>query len=71
MTPDFRSWHRRQLQHLIALWGYAEAGETRLPIGLQVQCRAFDEATMFRVARMFEANTKYSGTRPPAAAASR
>ena len=35
--------------------GYAEVGETRLPIGLQIQCRAFDEATMFRVARMFEA----------------
>jgi aspartyl-tRNA(Asn)/glutamyl-tRNA(Gln) amidotransferase subunit A len=30
--------------------------EKPLPIGLQVQCRAFDEMTMFRVARMFEQN---------------
>ncbi|MHC4718104.1 MAG: amidase family protein, partial [Planctomycetota bacterium] len=51
--------------------GYAEADGNRLPIGLQIQCRAFDEATMFRVARMFEANTEYSAMRPPAAAASR
>ncbi|MHC4826699.1 MAG: amidase family protein, partial [Planctomycetota bacterium] len=51
--------------------GHAEAGDTRLPIGLQIQCQAFDEATMFRVARMFEANTEYSATRPPVAAASR
>ena len=25
-----------------------------LPIGLQIQCKAFDEVTMFRIARMFE-----------------
>jgi aspartyl-tRNA(Asn)/glutamyl-tRNA(Gln) amidotransferase subunit A len=51
--------------------GHAETDDTRLPIGLQIQCKAFDEATMFRVARMFEANTKYSAMRPPIAAASR
>lgn len=28
-----------------------------LPIGLHIQCRAFDEATMFRIARMFEKAT--------------
>jgi aspartyl-tRNA(Asn)/glutamyl-tRNA(Gln) amidotransferase subunit A len=51
--------------------GHAEAGDLRLPIGLQIQGKAFDEATMFRVARMFEANTKYSATRPSLTSASR
>jgi len=51
--------------------GHAETDDTRLPIGLQIQCKAFDEATMFRVARMFEANTKFSTMRPPVATASR
>ena len=30
------------------------ASSAGLPIGLQIQCKAFDEPTMFRVARMFE-----------------
>jgi aspartyl-tRNA(Asn)/glutamyl-tRNA(Gln) amidotransferase subunit A len=34
--------------------GFADVGGKRLPIGLQLQCQAFDEATMFRIARMFE-----------------
>lgn len=29
-----------------------------LPIGLQIQCQAFDEATMFRIARLFEAGAQ-------------
>jgi aspartyl-tRNA(Asn)/glutamyl-tRNA(Gln) amidotransferase subunit A len=37
--------------------GSAEVQGKRLPIGLQIQCQAFDEATMFRVARMFERQT--------------
>ncbi len=42
-----------------------------LPIGLQIQCKAFDEETMFRIARMFEANTIRSSRKPPPATASR
>jgi len=34
--------------------GHVDAGDHKLPIGLQIQCRAFDEATMFRIARMYE-----------------
>ena len=51
--------------------GHAEADGRRLPIGLQLQAGAFDEATLFRVARMFEANTEYSATRPSLASAPR
>ncbi|MHC4964891.1 MAG: Asp-tRNA(Asn)/Glu-tRNA(Gln) amidotransferase subunit GatA [Planctomycetota bacterium] len=51
--------------------GHAEADGRRLPIGLQLQARAFDEVTLFRAARLFEANTKYSATRPSLAFASR
>ncbi len=42
-----------------------------LPIGLQIQCKAFDEETLFRIARMFEANTVRSSSKPPPATASR
>ena len=45
--------------------GLAETSGSKLPIGLQIQCRAFDEATMFRIARMFEANTEFHTARPP------
>ncbi len=34
--------------------GFSQRYEKPLPLGLQIQCKAFDEATMFRVARMFE-----------------
>jgi aspartyl-tRNA(Asn)/glutamyl-tRNA(Gln) amidotransferase subunit A len=44
--------------------GFARAGTSDLPIGLQVQCRAFDEATMFRAARMFESSTDHHLRRP-------
>jgi aspartyl-tRNA(Asn)/glutamyl-tRNA(Gln) amidotransferase subunit A len=39
--------------------GFAEppGSDRRLPVGLQIQCQAFDEATMFRVARMFEVHS--------------
>src|SRR5262249_51530047 len=44
--------------------GFARSGRGDLPIGLQVQCRAFDEPTMFAVARLFEANTDFHTRRP-------
>ena len=37
--------------------GNAVVGASRLPVGLQIQCQAFEEATMFRVARRFEMQT--------------
>ena len=36
----------------------------RLPIGLQIQCKPFDEATMFRIARTFEAATPHHKMHP-------
>ena len=39
--------------------GHAEEAGRALPVGIQLQCQAFDEATMFRVARMFEAATDH------------
>ncbi len=37
--------------------GHAEVDGAKLPIGLQIQCKAFDEATMFRIARLYERTT--------------
>jgi aspartyl-tRNA(Asn)/glutamyl-tRNA(Gln) amidotransferase subunit A len=37
--------------------GFADVGGATLPIGIQLQCRAFDEATLLRVARMHELAT--------------
>ncbi len=46
--------------------GFAAApGGGKLPIGLQIQCKAFDETTMFRVARSFERATDYHSVQPP------
>jgi aspartyl-tRNA(Asn)/glutamyl-tRNA(Gln) amidotransferase subunit A len=39
-----------------------------MPIGVQIQCQAFDETTMFRVARMFQGATAHHLRRPPSAA---
>ncbi|MCH8006190.1 MAG: Asp-tRNA(Asn)/Glu-tRNA(Gln) amidotransferase subunit GatA [Planctomycetes bacterium] len=44
--------------------GFAQVDGRTLPVGLQIQCKAFDEATMFRVARMFEKSTDYHTKRP-------
>ena len=44
--------------------GFAEVDGKQLPIGLHLQCQAMDEATMFRVARMFEAGTSFSRRAP-------
>ncbi len=44
--------------------GFDESSGNPLPIGLQIQCQAFDEATMFRVAKMYEAATDYHQQAP-------
>lgn len=38
--------------------GFAESEGKRLPIGLQLQCQAFEEEKLFRIARMFETNAR-------------
>jgi aspartyl-tRNA(Asn)/glutamyl-tRNA(Gln) amidotransferase subunit A len=40
-----------------------------LPVGLQIMGRAFDEATVLRVAAAYEAATDWRKTRPPVQAA--
>jgi aspartyl-tRNA(Asn)/glutamyl-tRNA(Gln) amidotransferase subunit A len=44
--------------------GFAEVDGTTLPVGLQLQCPAFAEETMFRVARLFESATAHHARRP-------
>ncbi len=44
--------------------GFVSIDGKRLPVGIQIQCKAFDEATMFRIARMFEAATDHHTHRP-------
>ncbi len=44
--------------------GFVSIDGKRLPVGIQIQCQAFDEATMFRIARMFEAATDHHTHRP-------
>ena len=34
--------------------GFTQINDNKLPIGLHLQCQAYDEGTMFRTARMFE-----------------
>lgn len=46
--------------------GFAEEGGHRLPIGIQLQARPFDEATLLRVARMYERATAWHATTCPA-----
>jgi aspartyl-tRNA(Asn)/glutamyl-tRNA(Gln) amidotransferase subunit A len=47
--------------------GFAEVKGTSLPIGLHLQCQAFDEATMFRIARQFEDSAAFESRLPPLA----
>jgi aspartyl-tRNA(Asn)/glutamyl-tRNA(Gln) amidotransferase subunit A len=42
--------------------GFAEIGGARLPIGLHLQCPAFEEMTLFRAASMFERATDYGAS---------
>jgi aspartyl-tRNA(Asn)/glutamyl-tRNA(Gln) amidotransferase subunit A len=41
------------------------AGEDGMPVGLQLMCAAFDEATMFAIARAYELAAGWSSRRPP------
>jgi aspartyl-tRNA(Asn)/glutamyl-tRNA(Gln) amidotransferase subunit A len=45
--------------------GFVEVEGRRLPVGLQVLARPFDEATMLRVAHAYEEATGWSRERPP------
>ena len=45
--------------------GMAAVDGKTLPIGLHLQCQAFDESTMFRVARMFESSAPFKAGLPP------
>jgi aspartyl-tRNA(Asn)/glutamyl-tRNA(Gln) amidotransferase subunit A len=45
--------------------GFTNANGRKLPVGMQLQCQAFDESTMFRVARMFERATDHHHQSPP------
>ena len=47
--------------------GFAQRQGSTLPVGIQLQARAFDEARLLRVARMFERATDYQRTPPTAA----
>ncbi len=44
--------------------GWAELEGRFLPVGVQLQCNAFDESTMLRIARMFEKQTDFKRQRP-------
>jgi aspartyl-tRNA(Asn)/glutamyl-tRNA(Gln) amidotransferase subunit A len=46
--------------------GFADAAGTRLPVGLQLTGRMFDEATLVGAAHAFEQATPWHGERPPA-----
>jgi aspartyl-tRNA(Asn)/glutamyl-tRNA(Gln) amidotransferase subunit A len=45
--------------------GLTEVDGRRLPIGVQLQCPAFQETTLLRIARTFETNSGFAGQRPP------
>ncbi|MEM6553426.1 MAG: Asp-tRNA(Asn)/Glu-tRNA(Gln) amidotransferase subunit GatA [Planctomycetota bacterium] len=47
--------------------GFAERDGKPLPIGIQLIGRAFDEVTLFRLARQFEQNTDHGTKHPPLA----
>ena len=44
--------------------GFQQSDDRSLPIGIQIQCNAFDEQTMFRAARMFESQTDFHKVQP-------
>jgi len=44
--------------------GFKRDGAITLPIGLQIQCPAFDESTMLRIANMFEQATDFAERAP-------
>lgn len=48
--------------------GFCDIGGLSLPIGVQLQCRPFAEATLLRIARMFEQATSFGRVPCPVAA---
>ena len=50
--------------------GLIEDDGVQLPVGLQIQCRQFDDARMLRIARLFEASIGFESTPPLAESAS-
>jgi aspartyl-tRNA(Asn)/glutamyl-tRNA(Gln) amidotransferase subunit A len=44
--------------------GFAKVDGVHLPVGIQLQCRAFDEPTMFQVARLFEREARIGVPNP-------
>lgn len=44
--------------------GFAQEAGTKLPLGLQILCPAFEEERLLRIARMYEAATPWGSTRP-------
>jgi len=49
--------------------GFADVDGVRLPVGVQLIGRAFDEATLLRAARMYESKTEHWRQAPAGAAA--
>jgi len=47
--------------------GFSEAGGSRLPIGLQLQAKGLDEATLLRTAHAYEQSTDWHKESPPIA----
>ncbi|HWB18778.1 MAG TPA: Asp-tRNA(Asn)/Glu-tRNA(Gln) amidotransferase subunit GatA [Phycisphaerales bacterium] len=45
--------------------GFSSTDKTHLPIGLQLQCPAFEEHRLLRIARMFEKATEFWSQHPP------
>ncbi|MEY2484948.1 MAG: aspartyl-tRNA(Asn)/glutamyl-tRNA(Gln) amidotransferase subunit [Verrucomicrobiota bacterium] len=45
--------------------GFAEIDGRKLPIGLQLQGKAFDEARIFQIAHAYEQSTEWHKARPP------
>lgn len=65
--PPDSSWGTRQFNlsghpALSIPCGFTTAG---LPVGMQIATKAFDEATMFRVAHAYEQETEWHTRRPP------
>jgi aspartyl-tRNA(Asn)/glutamyl-tRNA(Gln) amidotransferase subunit A len=45
--------------------GFAEVDGNKLPIGLQLQAKALDEARLFQIAHAYEQSTEWHKARPP------
>jgi aspartyl-tRNA(Asn)/glutamyl-tRNA(Gln) amidotransferase subunit A len=47
--------------------GFSSGSSSRLPIGIQLTGRAFDEATLLRAADAYQRDTAFHDERPPIA----